>query len=59
MDIIEKNELKQAIKLEFDIIIKETMLSVLNKHNISHNISERIIKDFLVWSNMIVDMDLN
>lgn len=59
MNVIEKNELKQAVKAEFDIIIKETMLAVLNKHQISHSVSERIIKDFLVWGNLIVDMDFN
>lgn len=59
MDVMEKNELKQAVKTEFDIIIKETMLAVLNKYNLSPNLSKNIIQDLCVWSNLIIDMDLN
>lgn len=54
-----KNELKQIIKAEFDIIIKEDMFAVLKKHNIPYSQSERITKDLCVWSNMIIDSDLN
>lgn len=59
MDTIEKNELKQVVKAEFDAIIKENMTTVLKKHNVSPFLTERIIKDLLVWSNMVIDSDLS
>lgn len=59
MDVMERNELKQAVKTEFDIIIKETMLAILKKHNLPSNMSKNIIQDLCVWSNLVVDMDLN
>lgn len=57
--VIEKNELKQVLKAEFDSIIKQDMLAILNKHNVSPSISERITKDLCIWSNMTIDCDLN
>ena len=59
MDTIERNELKQVIKAEFDIIIKEDMFAVLQKYNISSDQSKRITKDLCIWSNMVIDSDLN
>lgn len=59
MDTIERNELKQVIKAEFDIIIKEDMFAVLQKYNIPSDQSKRITKDLCVWSNMVIDSDLN
>ena len=59
MDVIEKNELKSAIKAEFDTIIKENFNSILKKYNISPILLEKIIKDLCVWSNMTIDNDSN
>ena len=59
MDISEKNEKKQNIKNEIENIIKDQVLFVLKKYNISDKQAQRIIKDLLVWSNLVIDTDLN
>ena len=55
----EKNEKKQNIKNEVENIIKEQLSIILKKYNLSDKQTQRIIKDLLVWANLVIDIDLN
>lgn len=59
MDVTEKNEKKQNIKNEVENIIKEQLSIILKKYNLSDKQTQRIIKDLLVWANLVIDIDLN
>lgn len=56
---MEKNEKKQSIKNEIDNIIKEHFPSVFKKYCLTDKQTQNIIKDLLVWTNLVIDANLN
>ena len=59
MDIEGKNEKKQGIKNEIDTIIKEQFPIVFKKYCLTDKQTQNIIKDLLVWTNLVIDANLN
>lgn len=59
MDIVEKNEKKQYIKTEIYDLLDKNIPNILKKYGIPEDKVILILKDLLVWANMVLDSDLN
>jgi len=59
MDIIKKNEIKQAIKSKLFDTLQEELILIFNDYTITGVNSERIIKDIIIWANIVIDNEIN
>lgn len=59
MNIIEKNEKKQGIKTEIYDLLDKNVPNILKKYDIPEDLTITILKDLLIWTNIIIDNDLN
>ena len=54
-----ENELKQIIKLEISDLLDKNIPNILKRYKIPEDMINRIVKDLFIWTNLIIDKDLN
>ena len=59
MDVIENNEQKQSIKSEILDLLDKNIPNILKRYKIPEDMINRIVKDLFIWTNLIIDKDLN
>jgi len=58
MDITKKNEVKQAVKSKLFDTLQEELILIFNEYEIPYEKRNRIIKDILIWANLVIDAEL-